>query len=198
MVYFQKRKFLTIFFILININFLFSQDSIFYNIDKKFEESIIRQDQLFDFYKDDFNDWKDKVDLTNEDLLTDREKIILESNKYLGVPYLWGGNTPKAFDCSGLVVWTLKKAINLIIPRTTLQQYQKWSIIIEKDMSKIKNGDLVYFKTFGTNPVSHVGIYTGNNTFIHSPKKNDYVKKSKILGFWKDNLIGFVNIEKII
>lgn len=191
--------------------FGYSQDSIFNNIDKTFDESLKRQDKLYNFYTDDFLIWKNKVDLTKIELeperavvnqykkkISDREKITIEINKYLGVPYLWGGDNPNAFDCSGLVQWTFKKSIDLTIPRTTIQQYNNWKSLISNQFQNLKKGDLLYFKTYGSNPVSHVGIFVGNNTFIHSPKKNDFVKSSLISGYWKSKLVGFLNIDLII
>tara|TARA_B100000767_G_C19743043_1_gene527117 strand:- start:108 stop:722 length:615 start_codon:yes stop_codon:yes gene_type:complete len=190
---------------------IFSQDSIFKNIDRSFEESIERQDKMFNFYTDDFLVWKNKVDLKKiilipekavvnqyKEVISNRKKITSEINKYLGVPYLWGGDNPNAFDCSGLVYWTLKKSLDLSIPRTTNQQYNYWKKLISNQFQNLKEGDLVYFKTFGSNPVSHVGIFIGNNTFVHSPKKNDYVKASLISGYWKSKLVGFLDIDLII
>jgi hypothetical protein len=191
--------------------FGFAQDSIFTNINKAYEASLKRQDKLYNFYTDDFLVWKNKVDLKKiilvpekavvnqyKDVISNRDKITSEINKYLGVPYLWGGDNPNAFDCSGLVQWTLKKSLDLTIPRTTNQQYNYWKKLISNQFQNLKEGDLVYFKTFGSNPVSHVGIFIGNNSFVHSPKKNDYVKASLISGYWKSKLVGFLDIDLII
>tara|TARA_B110000003_G_scaffold227973_1_gene229367 strand:+ start:1490 stop:2104 length:615 start_codon:yes stop_codon:yes gene_type:complete len=200
------------FFLLLIPLSIFSQDSIFENIDRSFEESIERQDNMFNFYTDDFLVWKNKVDLKKiilipekavvnqyKEVISNRDKITAEINKYLGVPYLWGGDNPNAFDCSGLVQWTLKKSLDLTIPRTTNQQYNYWKKIISNQYQNLKEGDLVYFKTFGYNPVSHVGIFIGNNTFIHSPKKNDVVKKASLnSGYWRSKLVGFLNIDLIL
>lgn len=200
------------FFLLLIPLSIFSQDSIFENIDRSFEESIERQDNMFNFYTDDFLVWKNKVDLKKiilipekavvnqyKEVISNRDKITAEINKYLGVPYLWGGDNPNAFDCSGLVQWTLKKSLDLTIPRTTNQQYNYWKKLISNQFQNLKEGDLVYFKTFGNNPVSHVGIFIGNNTFIHSPKKNDVVKKASLnSGYWRSKLVGFLNIDLIL
>jgi len=200
------------FFLLLIPLSIFSQDSIFENIDRSFEESIERQDNMFNFYTDDFLVWKNKVDLKKiilipekavvnqyKEVISNRDKITAEINKYLGVPYLWGGDNPNAFDCSGLVQWTLKKSLDLTIPRTTNQQYNYWKKIISNQYQNLKEGDLVYFKTFGNNPVSHVGIFIGNNNFIHSPKKNDVVKKASLnSGYWRSKLVGFLNIDLIL
>jgi cell wall-associated NlpC family hydrolase len=189
----------------------YSQDSIFNNINKSYEESIKRQNQAYNLYADDFSSWKNKVDLKKINLdpekaivnsyiktISDRDKITNEINKYIGVPYLWGGENPNAFDCSGLIQWTLKKSIGISIPRTTNKQFLLWKNLIDNKIENAKQGDLLYFKTFGSNPVSHVGVFIGNNTFIHSPKKNDFVKKAIISGYWKDKFVGFLNIDLVI
>ena len=189
----------------------YSQDSIFNNINNSFQESVKRQDLAYNLYADDFLSWKNKVDLKKiklnpekaivndyTSIINNRVKITNEINKYIGVPYLWGGKDPNAFDCSGLVQWTLKKSIGIKIPRTTNEQFLLWRKLISDKIENAKKGDLLYFKTYGPNPVSHVGVYVGDNTFIHSPKTNDYVKKTKISGYWKDKLVGFLNINLVI
>lgn len=130
--------------------------------------------------------------------LSDRDKIVDEANKYIGVPYLWGGNTPDAFDCSGLVQWVIKKSYGINIPRTTNLQYTTWKNNMVKSTSDLKKGDLIYFKTMGKTPVSHVGIYLGDNEFIHAPNKKEKVKKSKLKGYWKERYVGFIPINTIL
>tara|TARA_B110000444_G_C18284376_1_gene342235 strand:+ start:210 stop:476 length:267 start_codon:yes stop_codon:yes gene_type:complete len=68
----------------------------------------------------------------------------------------------------------------------------------EKKRLALVIGNSNYEKGPLPNPVSHVGVYVGDNTFIHSPKTNDYVKKTKISGYWKDKLVGFININLVI
>ena len=111
---------------------------------------------------------------------------------------MWGGDNPSAFDCSGLVQWTIKKTHNILIPRTTKLQYNKWSTFFIYDLFKIKPGDIVYFKTYSSNPVSHVGIYVGDNSFIHAPNQNENVMISKIDGYWRNTFVGFLPIEIVI
>ena len=165
------------------------------------------------FYNKDFNTVKEEysAELANLSLdpekaqkneyvvhLSDRDKIVGEANKYIGVPYLWGGNTPDAFDCSGLVQWVIKKSYGINIPRTTNLQYTTWKNNMVKSTSDLKKGDLIYFKTVGKTPVSHVGIYLGNNEFIHAPNKKEKVKKSKLKGYWKERYVGFIPINTIL
>ena len=190
---------------------LFSQEDFLKKLDKEFEEFVNEQDSLFNIYSTDFLQWKDFVDLKKirlepekavvnkyKEVINYRDKVTNEVIKYIGVPYLWGGDNPSAFDCSGLVQWTIKKTHNILIPRTTKLQYNKWSTFFIYDLFKIKPGDIVYFKTYSSNPVSHVGIYVGDNSFIHAPNQNENVMISKIDGYWRNTFVGFLPIEIVI
>ena len=79
--------------------------------------------------------------------------VWYEINKYIGVPYIWGGNNPKGFDCSGLVQWTIKKTHGIQIPRTTKLQSLKWKEQLNLILNQIKVGDLIYFKTSQENKI---------------------------------------------
>ncbi|MEU3619598.1 C40 family peptidase [Streptomyces sp. NPDC006872] len=91
-----------------------------------------------------------------------------------GAPYKYGAIGPKRFDCSGLTLYSYKKA-GKSLPRTAAQQYNKTKHI---SASSRKAGDLVFFHS-GSN-VYHVGIYAGNGKIWHSPKTGDVVKLQKI------------------
>ena len=93
-------------------------------------------------------------------------KIIAYSQNFLGVPYVWGGTTPKGFDCSGFTQYVMRK-VGLDIHRTVLTQLQD-GIIIAKD--QLRCGDLVFFEntTGAGHFASHIGIYLGNGKLIHA------------------------------
>ena len=91
----------------------------------------------------------------------------------LGTPYLWGGTGPK-YDCSGLMMKAYE-SVGISIPRTSKQQ-STFGKSISK--SNLQIGDLVFFGS----PVHHVGMYCGNNQYIHSPKTGDVVKISSLSG----------------
>ena len=201
--------FLTVLFL--SSTSLLSQEDFLKKLDKEFEQFVNEQDSLFNIYSTDFLQWKDFVDLKKirlepekavvnkyKEVVDYRDKVTNEVIKYIGVPYLWGGDNPSAFDCSGLVQWTIKKTHNILIPRTTKLQYNKWSTFFIYDLFKIKPGDIVYFKTYSSNPVSHVGIYVGDNSFIHAPNQNENVMISKIDGYWRNTFVGFLPIEIVI
>lgn len=102
-----------------------------------------------------------------------KQTVITTAKKMLGVKYRYGGTSPnQGFDCSGLVQYSHKSA-GITLPRTTGQQYRESKRVSRKNL---KVGDLVFFKTVISRAVSHVGIYLGNNKFIHAPSSGKRVK----------------------
>ncbi|GGW44479.1 glycoside hydrolase [Streptomyces lucensis JCM 4490] len=91
-----------------------------------------------------------------------------------GAPYAWGATGPRRFDCSGLTLYSFKKA-GKKLPRTAAQQYNKTHHISARNR---KAGDLVFFH-YGSS-VYHVGIYAGHNKIWHAPKTGDVVKLQKL------------------
>jgi hypothetical protein len=97
-----------------------------------------------------------------------RNEIVETARHFIGLPYQWGGSSPdNGFDCSGLTV-AVYRINGLNLPRTSKEQYRV-GIPIKK--GQLKSGDLVFFATSKRKRVSHVGIYTGDNKFIHAPGK---------------------------
>jgi cell wall-associated NlpC family hydrolase len=106
-----------------------------------------------------------------------RETIVKTARRYVGVPYRWGGESPRTgFDCSGytMVVYRLN---GLDLPRSSRQQ---WKVGKKIDRRQLQKGDLVFFATTGGSRVSHVGIYTGNNKFLHAPRRGSRIKTSSL------------------
>lgn len=112
--------------------------------------------------------------------------IVKEGKKHLGVRYLYGGTTPKGFDCSGFTSYTFKKK-KVKLPRTAAEQYKKGKSVSKKNL---KAGDLVFFKTTSKTKISHVGIYVGNNKFIHSAGKGVSVTSINDPYYWKSKYAG--------
>ncbi|HHO41737.1 MAG TPA: NlpC/P60 family protein [Epsilonproteobacteria bacterium] len=100
---------------------------------------------------------------------TDKQALIEDAKVFKGGKYVWGGTTPEGFDCSGYVKYLYDKH-NIKMPRTAFEQ-SKVGKTIQKD--QLKEGDLVFFLTDKKRniPVTHVGIYIGNNEFIHAASK---------------------------
>jgi len=100
---------------------------------------------------------------------------------YLGVPYVWGGESPAGFDCSGLVAYVYAQ-LGISLPHYTVSQ---WDATIPISTSDLQPGDLVFF-----DGLSHVGIYIGGGQFIHAPHTGTVVQISDLSGYWAANLDG--------
>lgn len=101
------------------------------------------------------------------------EEISLQAMSLVGTPYRYGGNTPDAgFDCSGLVRYVVGRAASVSLPRTTEAMSGRG---VALDRSQVASGDLVFFNTTGR-PYSHVGIYVGQNRFVHAPASGGTVR----------------------
>lgn len=106
----------------------------------------------------------------SSDSISDKlmEDIIFTAFKLKGVPYLWGGMTPKGVDCSGLVRWSCLMN-GILLPRNASQMIYCGDPV---SLDTLQRGDLVFFGTPATSEkpqrVTHVGIYIGNGRIIHS------------------------------
>lgn len=123
--------------------------------------------------------------LAEADLLRDvlsganRAGIVVEPGSpvetalgYHGVPYLWGGESPRGFDCSGLVLYVMKQH-GVQLPHYSGSQFQMGERIAPADLQP---GDAVFFGS----PIHHVGMYVGAGYFIHAPRTGDFVKLSRL------------------
>lgn len=112
---------------------------------------------------------KDSDDITSvkqSDKATDlSEQLVKFSKTLLGTEYVYGGTTPKGFDCSGFVQYVFKH-FDISLERVAASQSTQGSRVSSQDLSA---GDLVFFDTDGGhNSISHVGIYIGGGQFIHA------------------------------
>ena len=99
-------------------------------------------------------------DISNLDI---QERIILFAKKLLHLPYTFGGSGAFGIDCSAFVQKVYKIA-GISLPRSAREQFRHGELI---DKNELEKGDLVFFRTYASFP-SHVGIYLGNNLFIHA------------------------------
>lgn len=90
-------------------------------------------------------------------------RVLEIAARYLGTPYRYGGQAPGGFDCSGFVKYVYGQ-VGIELPRTAASQY---GVGTEVTREQLIPGDLVFFRC-GGGSIDHVGIYSGNNQFIHS------------------------------
>lgn len=106
----------------------------------------------------------------------------------LGIPYRRGGTKPETgFDCSGFVTHVFQQGLGLILPRSAREQ-SKSGEQVQRD--ELKPGDLVFFNTM-RRAFSHVGIYLGNNQFVHAPRSGAEVRVEDMRdSYWKKRYNG--------
>lgn len=102
-----------------------------------------------------------------------QDKLIQDAKALLGTPYAWGGSSTKGFDCSGFIYYVYNKS-GESLARTSAEGYFSRSYYVDKPQP----GDLVFFENTYKKGISHVGIYLGNNEFIHAG--NDKVEISSL------------------
>jgi peptidoglycan DL-endopeptidase CwlO len=95
------------------------------------------------------------------------------AQRYLGVPYVWGGESPSGFDCSGLVQYVYGR-LGVDLPRTAAEQARVGQPVA--GLADARPGDLLAFH----DPVDHIGIYAGNGLMVVAPKTGDVVKVQNI------------------
>lgn len=108
-----------------------------------------------------------------------------ETQKWLGVPYKLGGNDFSGIDCSGLVLAIYKEVYKIKLPRTTKDQALIGTPV---DTTQLLKGDLVFFNTSGKG-VSHVGIYLGQNSFLHASTSKGVIKSSMHQAYYKSRFL---------
>ena len=119
--------------------------------------------------------------------------LVVGALGLLGIGYRLGGNTPASgFDCSGLVRYVFQTAVGLDLPRRAEEISRVGAKI---DRNELKPGDLVFYKTL-RKTFSHVGIYLGNNRFIHSPSSGGSVRVDDMTqSYWSARFNGARRID---
>ena len=117
------------------------------------------------------------------------QTLMREANRYLGMPYTFGGTAPASFDCSGFVCWVFTNSGVHNLPRTTAQGiYDQCTPVSAADA---KAGDIIFFTgTYNAGrPVTHVGIYCGNGTMVHCGDPIQYTSINT--SYWQSHFYGF-------
>ena len=113
------------------------------------------------------------INLPNPPTSTLGGQAVAIAERYLGVPYVWGGASPSGFDCSGLVMYVYGQ-LGVSLPHNAADQYASLPHVSESDLEP---GDLVFFDGLG-----HVGIYIGGGMMIHAPHTGTVVQIASLSG----------------
>lgn len=109
-----------------------------------------------------------------------QQKLETQYKIYKGIPYKYGGTDKRGFDCSGFTQKVYSNAFNIQLPRTTKAMGKVGNKVSKR---KLKPGDLVFFRP--TRKYRHVGIFIGNNTFIHSSTSKGVIKSNLDNPYWE-------------
>jgi cell wall-associated NlpC family hydrolase len=121
----------------------------------------------------------------NNENTQDKAKQITDAAKsFIGVPYKFGGTTPKGFDCSGFVQYVFDKR-KITLPRAADAQYKVGKVIMQKDLQQ---GDLVFFSTYEKG-ASHCGVYLEQGKFIHASSHGVMISRLDE-SYWKTRYLG--------
>ena len=115
--------------------------------------------------------------------------MIAEAERHLGKPYVFGASGPDSFDCSGFVCYVLNQSGVKSVDRTNAQGL--YNMCTPVAQANAQPGDLIFFTgTYSTaNPVTHVGIFVGNNTMIHAGKPVEYASIGT--PYWQKHFYSF-------
>lgn len=123
----------------------------------------------------------------------ERSEALLQALLALGVDYSYGGSSPvTGFDCSGLVVHVYREAWGMRLPRTAREQSDAG---VPVSLAELQAGDLLFYDTLNQ-PYSHVGIYLGDDRFVHAPKSGARVRVESLKGaYWQQRFNGARRLE---
>jgi cell wall-associated NlpC family hydrolase len=116
--------------------------------------------------------------------------LVISAMDFLGVPYRMGGQSRESgFDCSGFTRHVFENSVGLVLPRRAAEQATMPGLL-QVNQAELKPGDLVFFNTL-RRTFSHVGIYIGDNKFIHSPRAGGSVRIEDMrLAYWQQRFDG--------
>ena len=115
-------------------------------------------------------------------------QLALTALGLVGVPYRYGGDDPASgLDCSGLVRFAALGALGIELPRQAEAISRLGAEVAE---SQLQSGDLVFFNTLGR-PYSHVGVYLGDDRFVHAPTQRGFVRIEQLSqSYWRTRFSG--------
>ena len=119
--------------------------------------------------------------------------LIMNAMSLIGLSYRFGGNSPtQGLDCSGFMQYIFKRSMGITLPRTSAEMA---TVGQQVDRANLKPGDMVFFGSGGR--ISHVGMYIGNDRFIHAPRTGRDIEITSMNGnYWKSRYITARRVDR--
>lgn len=124
-----------------------------------------------------------EIKKTPEQQTYNTSRLINNAKKQIGTPYVWGGESPGGFDCSGFIQYVFK-TLDVHLPRTVSDIWN-----MTKPVEQLSIGDFVFYETYRSGP-SHMGIYLGDGKFIHAGESNGVEVSNMNISYWKERYLG--------
>lgn len=146
---------------------------------------------------------KDKTLALDDDVVSearaedksDIDELLSSAMGFLGVAYRFGGTTPSGFDCSGFMQYIFRKTLAVNLPRTSAEQA---TVGVHVERSHLQPGDMVFFRTSGKR-ISHVGMYVGNNRFIHAPRTGKNIEITSLSNkYWNSRYVTARRVKRLV
>lgn len=114
--------------------------------------------------------------------------LIMNAMGLIGLSYRYGGNNPEqGLDCSAFMQYIFKQSMKVNLPRTSAEQFNVGTPV---ERSKLMPGDMVFFRTAGSR-ISHVGMFIGNDRFIHAPRTGKNIEITSLSSkYWSSKYAG--------
>ncbi len=111
-------------------------------------------------------------------------EVAKHACNHIGTPYVYGGRSPKGFDCSGLVIYVFRQ-LGREMPDASWKQAK---VGVKVSRNELEPGDLLFFRSSSGGGINHVGIYVGDNKMVHAPGKGRKVVKVDLnVDYYKKN-----------
>lgn len=126
-------------------------------------------------------------DYSHECTTPRQQQLLAEAERWLGTPYCFGGTAESCVDCSGFMI-NVYSSVGLTLPRTSKEMFAKGKSV---SVNNLECGDLVFFDFERDGTVGHVGMYIGNDLFIHSSTTQGVIVQPLQNEFYLKYVVGY-------
>src|SRR5699024_3832125 len=148
------------------------------SIDENEQEAVDNQENSDENMEENEQETEQNIEVKAENTSTNLNGVIELARSFIGTEYVWGGDSPSGFDCSGFIQYVFETE-DIKLPRTVSDTWNS-----TKPVDSASVGDLVFFETYQPGP-SHMGIYLGDGKFIHAGSSNGVEISELSNSYWE-------------